>query len=60
MFKDSCPLNDNYFYGCGWEGNETSRKPCLDKSEDHPLALKTGLRLILFKFWLTEYWQAIK
>lgn len=55
MFKDSCPLNDNYFYGCGWEGNETSRKPCLDKSEDHPLALKTGLRLILFKFWLTEY-----
>lgn len=27
----------------------------LDKSEDHPLALKTGLiRLSLLKFWLTD------
>lgn len=33
---------------------------CLDTNEDHQLALRAGLRLSLFKFWLAEYWQTRK
>lgn len=65
MFKDSYLLNDIFF--SPFVGGREMRHleshvliGCLDTSEDHQLALRAGLRLSLFKFWLAEYWQTRK